>query len=45
MTLVPAAGAASAASLPGPAFPAFDRPPQIAAACERGLKGAAHHSG
>lgn len=40
MTLVPAAGATSAASLPGPALPAFDRPAQISVACEGGLKGA-----
>jgi thimet oligopeptidase len=41
LTLLLAAGAASAATtLPGPAFPNFDRPAQIAAACDRGLKGA-----
>jgi len=40
LTLLLVAGATSAASLPGPAFPNFDRPAQIAAACERGLQGA-----
>jgi thimet oligopeptidase len=40
LLLATASASAAATTLPGPAFPTFERPAQIAAACERSLKGA-----